>query len=210
MKEDKQESRLSRWSRRKQQSAEVTLQEDLALQLEEQSPVETDLAGAVAEQDAHEVEDQQPALTDADMPTIESLTEDSNFSQFMSSGVSDKLRNLALRKMFKAPFFNIRDGLDEYDGDYTSFEKLGDIVTSDMRHQMEIEAQKKLEAEARELIESESESELNVEGEAENVDENQNLAITEDEDAEGENAELADQPLETKPEHPTETSVPNQ
>jgi hypothetical protein len=210
MKEDKQESRLARWSRRKQQSAEVTRQEDMALQLEEQSLVETDLAGAVAEQDAQQVEDQQPALTDADMPAIESLTEDSNFSQFMSSGVSDKLRNLALRKMFKAPFFNIRDGLDEYDGDYTSFEKLGDIVTSDMRHQMEIEAQKKLEAEARELIESEAGPESDTEGEAEIVDENQNLAVTEDENPEGENAELADQPLEAKPEHPPETSVPNQ
>ncbi|MCZ6577896.1 MAG: DUF3306 domain-containing protein, partial [Gammaproteobacteria bacterium] len=138
--------------------------------------------------------------------------EDSNFSQFMSSGVSDKLRNLALRKMFKAPFFNIRDGLDEYDGDYTSFEKLGDIVTSDMRHQMEIEAQKKLEAEARAMIESETgvESESNVEGEDENVNENQNLAVNaEDEIVEDENAELADQLPETKPEHPPESGVSN-
>jgi hypothetical protein len=209
MKEAKQEGRLARWSRRKQQSAEVTRQEDLAPQLVEPKLVETGLAEVVAEQDTEQVEVEQAALTDADMPAIESLTEDSNFSQFMSSGVSDELRNLALKKMFKAPFFNIRDGLDEYDGDYTSFEKLGDIVTSDMRHQMEIEAQKKLEAEARELIESESESESNVEGEAENVDENQNQAITENVSAGGESAELADQSFETKPEQSPETSVPS-
>ncbi len=60
----------------------------------------------------------------------------------MSSGVSDELRNLALRKLFRAPVFNIRDGLDEYDDDFTQFEKLGDIVTSDMKHRIEMEQQK--------------------------------------------------------------------
>ena len=67
----------------------------------------------------------EPApLTDADMPDIDSLAEDSDFTGFMSPGVSDELRNLALRKLFHAPVFNIRDGLDEYDEDYTTFEKL--------------------------------------------------------------------------------------
>jgi hypothetical protein len=213
--EDKRESRLARWSRRKQQGAEATLQEDLALQLAEHDRVEDEFPEAVNGQDAQEVEVQEPVLTDADMPAIESLTEDSNFSQFMSSGVSDKLRNLALRKMFKAPFFNIRDGLDEYDGDYTSFEKLGDIVTSDMRHQMEIEAQKKLEAEARAMVESEpgvepeSMTASEAEGEDDNVDENEYLADAEDENVEGENAELADQLPETKPEPPPESGVSN-
>ncbi len=89
---------------------------------------------------------EQPVLTDADMPDIESLDEDSDFSGFMSSGVSDELRNLALRKLFKAPVFNIRDGLDEYDEDYTYFEKLGDIVTCDMKHQIEMKEQKLREA----------------------------------------------------------------
>jgi hypothetical protein len=64
----------------------------------------------------------------------------------MSSGVSDDLRNLALRKLFKAPVFNIRDGLDEYDEDYTYFEKLGDIVTCDMKHQIEMQEKKLREA----------------------------------------------------------------
>ena len=200
MKEDKQESRLSRWSRRKQQSAEVTLQEDLALQLEEQSPVETDLTRAVAEQDVQRVEDQQPVLTDEDMPAIESLTEDSNFSQFMSSGVSDELRNLALKKMFKAPFFNIRDGLDEYDGDYTSFEKLGDIVTSDMRHQMEIEARKKLEQEAKEIAEAAS----NADDDEVSVDDQQVLTV----DAHGENVEDLDGGAsDQSPENEIENSI---
>ena len=84
-------------------------------------------------------------LTDADMPDIDSLRFDSVSSDFMSPGVSEKLRKRALRKLFHNEVFNIRDGLDEYDDDFTQFEKLGDIVTSDMRHQMEMEAQRRAE-----------------------------------------------------------------
>ena len=154
--EDKQESRLSRWSRRKQQSVEETREEDLALLQQEPTQAEANLPEVVAEQEQEEAEAEEAVLTDADMPAIESLTEDSNFGQFMSPGVSDELRNLALRKMYKAPFFNIRDGLDEYDEDFTTFEKLGDIVTADMRHRMEIEARQKLEREAKDIAEAAS------------------------------------------------------
>ena len=97
-----------------------------------------------------EIPQEPVALTDADMPDIDTLGEDSDFTGFMSPGVSDKLRNLALRKLFHAPVFNIRDGLDEYDEDYTTFEKLGDIVTCDMKHQIEVQERKRLEALERE------------------------------------------------------------
>jgi hypothetical protein len=39
-----------------------------------------------------------PELTDADMPPIESLTVDSDYSGFLSSKVSESLRRAALRK----------------------------------------------------------------------------------------------------------------
>ncbi len=143
MSESEQGGVLSRWSRRKLQAEEASRREEVALP---QEPAEiTNELVAEAGSDEPVVEQ---VLTDADMPPIESLSESSDFSGFMSSGVSDKLRNLALRKMFQAPSFNIRDGLDEYDEDYTSFEKLGDIVTCDMKHQIEMkELKKKEEAE---------------------------------------------------------------
>ena len=149
MKAPEQESRLSRWSRRKQQTAEEIQKEDVALELTEQGRPENEIQAPLNE-DQQQSEAQEPVLSDADMEPVEELTENSDFSKFMSPGVSDELRNLALRKMFQAPSFNIRDGLDEYDEDYTSFEKLGDIVTADMRHQMEMEAKRKLEAEGSE------------------------------------------------------------
>ncbi len=91
-------------------------------------------------------------LTDDDMPPIESLNEDSDYSPFMSPGVSDSLRRLALRKMFLSSKYNFTDGLDDYADDFTKFAPLGNIITADMRHQMEMQAQRakeKLEEEAR-------------------------------------------------------------
>lgn len=139
MTRDAKESVLSRWSRRKLEA------DQLESAIDESMPPDVQASPnvpATEEGDAAK----KPVLTDADMPDIETLNEDSDFSGFMSSGVSDDLRNLALRKLFKAPVFNIRDGLDEYDEDYTYFEKLGDIVTCDMKHQIEMQEKKLREA----------------------------------------------------------------
>ncbi|SFG39231.1 DUF3306 domain-containing protein [Neptunomonas qingdaonensis] len=83
---------------------------------------------------AHEQEPaDKPLLTDADMPPIESLGEKSDFSQFLSSGVSDELRNLALRKLFNMPQFNVRDGLNDYDDDLSKIPVLAQEVAAKMR-----------------------------------------------------------------------------
>jgi hypothetical protein len=114
---------LSRWNSRKQ-----------AVLAEQQANMEK-----VSEQETATV------LTDEDMPPVDSLTPDSDYTGFLSPGVSEDLRRLALRKLFHGPEFNVIDGLDDYDGDYTNFAKLGDVITSEMRHRMEIEARRKLE-----------------------------------------------------------------
>ena len=152
MTRDSKESVLRRWSRRKQEVAQE------ASVAEQEVPLDSEASLGTAAPIETETES-RPALTDADMPPIESLHEDSDYSGFMSEGVSDELRNLALRKLFKAPVFNIRDGLDEYDEDYTYFEKLGDIVTCDMKHHIEMKEQREREALALEA-EQEARNEL--------------------------------------------------
>ena len=86
-------------------------------------------------------------LTDADMPPVESLTAESDFSQFLAEGVSDALRRAALRKLFQLPEFGVLDGLNEYDEDYTQFEKLGDMVTYHQRRMWAREEAEKAAAE---------------------------------------------------------------
>lgn len=116
-----EEGFISRWSRRKQ--ADNT-----------DSPDELQILEAPDDADVAEEAD---LPHDSDMPPIESLNEDSDYSGFMSPKVSEGLRILALRKLFHGEMFNIRDGLDDYDDDFTSFAKLGNIVTAEMRRQME-------------------------------------------------------------------------
>ncbi len=80
--------------------------------------------------------------TDADMPSVDSLTPDSDYSGFLSPQVSEGLRRLALRRLWRSPEFGVRDGLEIYDGDYTSFEALGGVVTAEMRHRLAVEARR--------------------------------------------------------------------
>ena len=129
---------VSRWSKRKHASRRAA---------EALVDGETNSDGVAARETEadHGSRSQPELLTDADMPDIDSLTYDSAYKDFLSPRVSEQLRKLALRKLFHSEIFNIRDGLDEYDDDFTQFEKLGDTVTSDMRHQMEMEARRKAE-----------------------------------------------------------------
>jgi len=80
--------------------------------------------------------------TDADMPPLETLHAGSDFSAFMSPGVSDALRQAALRKLFRLPKFNVIDPLDDYNEDFRTFAPLGEIVTAEMRHRAEAEARR--------------------------------------------------------------------
>ncbi|MFU8821891.1 MAG: DUF3306 domain-containing protein [Gammaproteobacteria bacterium] len=92
---------------------------------------------------------------DEDMPPIETLGEDSDFSGFMSPRVSADLRKQALRKLFRSPKFNVISELDDYIDDYRNFPALGDIVTSDMKHAAARFIEKQLrEAEAAEAAEA--------------------------------------------------------
>jgi len=71
------------------------------------------------------------------LPDLEQLGEDSDYSAFLTPGVDAELRRRALRKLFHSPKFNVFDGLDTYRDDFTAFPTLGSVVTADMRHQLE-------------------------------------------------------------------------
>ena len=71
------------------------------------------------------------------MPPLESLGPDSDYSGFLSPGVSESLRRLALRRLFHAPEFNLCDGLDDYDDDFRAFAGLGSVVPVEMRKRLE-------------------------------------------------------------------------
>ena len=117
---------LGRWSRRKQEVREGKPLEEppppapsvpSAVALAPQ-PVSAVAAGAApaAAQSAAPVAEAPPAPTLAD---AQALTPASDFKAFVARDVSPEVRNLAMKKLFADPHFNVMDGLDIYIGDYT-------------------------------------------------------------------------------------------
>lgn len=139
----------SRWSRMKQEErVEKTLP---TVELEQEPEI-----------DHSKQQEELNQLSDTDMPALETLSESSDYSGFLSAKVTEAVRKAALRKMFHLPAFNVVDGLDDYAEDYTNFEALGDIVTHDMKRmakldeEREKEKRRKAEAEAEENLRKEN------------------------------------------------------
>lgn len=138
-----QEGFLARWSRRKGRVRVPEEKQPPAAATDETSPRPAPAPPPIAEK------------TDADMPPVESLDADSDYAQFLSPKISERLRRAALRKLFHQPQYNVMDGLDTYIADYRDYTPLGDIVTADMRHQMERQAEAalaRLEEETRSIV----------------------------------------------------------
>ncbi len=110
---------LSRWSRRKKQEPNEFKEEEIVSSNVEQPETE------------------QLVLTDADMPAVEDLNENSDYSGFLSPGVSEELRAIALRRLFRSAKFNIRDGLDDYDDDFRTVTLLKDVLMADVSDKLE-------------------------------------------------------------------------
>ncbi len=109
---------FSRWSQRKQ-AVKLGLAEEEKPQQKNQEPVQSKSAPlANTSQDGAENKAEPvklPTLAD-----VEQLTPQSDFSSFMSQGVTPEVRNAAMKKLFTDPHYNVMDGLDIYIGDYNT------------------------------------------------------------------------------------------
>lgn len=134
----REDSFLARWSRRKHQAEHgIPVDENGPAE----TPVDTDTQPPEAGTDtpageaAAAAPDTEPA--DTDLPHPDTLDRNSDFSVYLTRRVSSAFRRAAMRRLFSSPEFNVRDGLDDYDGDYTQFQSLGNTVTAHMRHHAE-------------------------------------------------------------------------
>jgi hypothetical protein len=59
-----------------------------------------------------------------ELPPVEKLTPESDFSSFMHPKVEDALRRVALKKLFSDPHFNLPDPYEAYSGDWTGGEPI--------------------------------------------------------------------------------------
>jgi hypothetical protein len=72
-----------------------------------------------------EKKDETPAPA---LPAVESLTPQSDFTDFMHPKVEDALRRVALKKLFSDPHFNIPDPFEAYSGDWTGGEPIPEAM----------------------------------------------------------------------------------
>jgi uncharacterized protein DUF3306 len=100
----KDETFISRWSRRKIESKTAT-----------PPPPEESAPAPLAPVDRAEPAEQPPAP----LPPLESLTPESDFAPFMQPEVDPGLKRQALKTLFQDPQFNVMDGLDVYIDDYS-------------------------------------------------------------------------------------------
>lgn len=110
------ESFLKRWARRKQAAA----------------------GGLPGETHATEAGPMEPEPVEADvppqLPPLETLDADSDFSGFMHSKVDPEIRNAALKKLFAGPHYRVSDGLDVYVGDYSAPAELPAAMLAGLAH----------------------------------------------------------------------------
>lgn len=99
---------LSRWSRLKQEAREES---------EQNVPAKAD--------------ETQPA---PELPPIDQLSPDSDFTVFMDKRVDARLRRMALKKLFTDPRFNVTDGLDDYAEDFSALEDLSKEMVDGLQH----------------------------------------------------------------------------
>jgi hypothetical protein len=124
--EDGKDSFVARWSRRKLRARadapEATGEKSRLVQPAPEAPV-SDASGAAR---AAPVMNTLQATSPPDLPAVESLTPDSDFSPFMKPEVDARLRNQALKALFRDPAFNVMDRLDIYIDDYSKPDPIPD------------------------------------------------------------------------------------
>lgn len=69
-----------------------------------------------------------------ELPPVDSLTFDSDFSAFLRANVEESVKRAALKKLLHDPRFNVMDGLDTYIDDYTKNEGISEEMLKTLDH----------------------------------------------------------------------------
>ncbi len=132
---ERDEGFLSRWSRRKRGGGATPVIEARVTPPEAAPAGEPPSAPSPpAVRDGGETGQPTEDGAPPDLPDIESLDKDSDYTGFLNKGVPEQLQKRALRKLWRSnPVFGFRDGLDDYDenfGKYFSAAFTGAVKTA--------------------------------------------------------------------------------
>tara|TARA_B100001146_G_scaffold93298_1_gene82656 strand:+ start:1194 stop:1856 length:663 start_codon:yes stop_codon:yes gene_type:complete len=186
---------VARWSRRKIEEKEPSKDTKSEVsKLEESAPLDADSTRDEGDEEKTNVDD---------LPDVETLNESSDYTPFLKDGVPEKLKRMALRKLWKSnPAFGFIDGLDDYDEDYSAIGIVAqeiftnykpgkgmvdpDETEEEIDEAVKAEGEVEPEEEARDLGEIEAEAEAEAEAEEDEVAgneksvEEQKVAVSDD------------------------------
>ncbi len=140
----KTERKLGRWSRLKHVARTAKTEGTGEKSIGGAAPLamareKTDSTPAAAKGDAEQAApgEQEGAETGTDsqaienLPSVDSLGRDSDFTPFLAEGVPEELARAALRKLWRSdPVFADLDGLDDYDEDFSIIRTVAKAVQS--------------------------------------------------------------------------------
>ncbi|MEZ8492425.1 DUF3306 domain-containing protein [Vibrio splendidus] len=159
---------FSRWSQRKlDESTDEPLEVEQTLEATEltssDSSSEVSLEMEVAapqslESDALETNEEVHA-SDVQDPAPEA-TEDLSVAQLLVSEASESVKKAALRKLFLSEEFNVRDGLDDYDDDYSNLKSLSEGVAETLRDWVKDKTEEETTPEEEQVIDNKTEGEV--------------------------------------------------
>ncbi|MCC5519028.1 DUF3306 domain-containing protein [Vibrio splendidus] len=194
---------FSRWSQRKLDEstdepleAQQTLEEteltsseassseispaDLSSEMEAAAPqsLESDALETNEEVNASDVQDPAPEAT-----------EDLSVAQLLVSEASESVKKAALRKLFLSEEFNVRDGLDDYDDDYSNLKSLSEGVAETLRDWVKDKTEEETTPEEEQVIDNKTEGEVLEHSESD-------LEVSDNEFETSESAEITEQERE--------------
>lgn len=70
----------------------------------------------------------------SELPPVDSLSFESDFTGYLKAEVEEGLKRAALKKLFHSPEFNRMDGLDVYIDDYNKFEPIPESMLRELAH----------------------------------------------------------------------------
>lgn len=120
MRDERRQSFLSRWSRRKLDAAKEVAAKEVAAP--KSAPAPAQAAPATT----------QSAVTPPPVETLQGLASD--YRDFLRPDVEEKLRQAALKQLFRDPHFNVMDGLDVYIDDYSKPDPIPDAMMRTLAH----------------------------------------------------------------------------
>ncbi|MEZ8224739.1 DUF3306 domain-containing protein [Vibrio splendidus] len=159
---------FSRWSQRKLDEstdepleAQQTLEETELTSSDSSSEVSPEMEAAAPqslESDALETNEEVNA-SDVQDPAPEA-TEDLSVAQLLVSEASESVKKAALRKLFLSEEFNVRDGLDDYDDDYSNLKSLSEGVAETLRDWVKDKTEEETTPEEEQVIDNKTEGEV--------------------------------------------------